>query len=119
MSDSKQILITTIKEWISINKQITELQKSLKELRMTKKTLSTTLIGVMENNEIDQFDVNNGKLLHKKNRVKAPLNKDYLLKMLCDYFKEYPEVDSDDVGSFIMENRPIKENSILVIKPNK
>lgn len=43
------------------------------------------------NNEIDRFDINNGKLLCKKQKLKAPINKDYLLKMLDDYFKDNPE----------------------------
>jgi hypothetical protein len=38
---------------------------------------------------------------------------------LGDYFKEYPEIDTVDVSSFILENRPIKENASLVIKENK
>ena len=54
-----------------------------------------------------------------KNKVKAPLNKDYLFKMLQDYFKDNPEIDSNHVSDFILENRPIIEKSILVIKQNK
>lgn len=119
MSESKQILINTIKEWVLLNSKINELQKQLKELRNSKKQLSDTLISVMENNEIDRFDINNGKLVYKKNKVKSAINKDYLLKMLDNYFKEYPEIDTNDVGNFILENRPIKENSTLVIKQNK
>jgi hypothetical protein len=119
MSDSKQILINTIKEWVLINSKMTELQKKLKELRSNKKQLSDTLINVMENNEIDRFDINNGKLVYRKNKVKAPINKDYLMKMLEDYFKDNPEVDSDHVSEFLLDNRPIKENSVLVIKQNK
>lgn len=119
MSESKQILINTIKEWVSINSKINELQKQMKELKNSKKQLSNTLISVMENNEIDRFDINNGKLVYRKNKVKAAINKDYLLKMLDNYFKEYPEIDTNDVGNFILENRPIKENSTLVIKENK
>lgn len=119
MSDSKQILINTIKEWVSINSKINELQKQIKELKISKKQLSTTLISVMENNEIDRFDINNGKLVYRKNKVKAAINKDYLMKMLDNYFKEYPEIDTNDVGNFILENRPVKENSTLVIKENK
>jgi len=119
MSESKQILISTIKEWVLINSKINELQKQLKEFRNNKKQLSDTLIKVMENNEIDRFDINNGKLLYKKNKVKGSINKDYLMKMLDNYFKEYPEVDTNDVGNFILENRPIKETSTLVIKENK
>ena len=119
MSDSKQILINTIKEWVLINSKMTELQKQLKELRNNKKQLSDTLISVMENNEIDRFDINNGKLVYRKNKVKAPINKDYLMKMLEDYFKDNPEVDSSHVSEFLLDNRPIKENSVLVIKQNK
>lgn len=119
MAESKQILITTIKEWVSINSKINTLQKQLKELRNNKKNLSDTLIQVMENNEIDRFDINNGKLVYRKNKVKAAINKDYLMKMLDDYFEKYPEVDTNDVGNFILNNRPIKENATLVIKENK
>ena len=119
MSDSKQILINTIKEWVLINSKMTELQKQLKELRSNKKQLSDTLINVMENNEIDRFDINNGKLVYRKNKVKAPINKDYLMKMLEDYFKDNPEVDIIHVSEFLLDNRPIKENSVLVIKQNK
>ena len=70
MAESKQILIATIKEWVSINSKINEIQKQLKEFRNQKKQLSNTLISVMENNEIDRFDINNGKLVYRKNKVK-------------------------------------------------
>ena len=56
---SKEILINTIKEWIAVNKKMTEIQRILKEYRLKKKQLSDTLISVMENNEIDRFDINN------------------------------------------------------------
>ena len=119
MAESKQILIATIKEWVLINSKITELQKQLKEFRNQKKQLSNTLISVMENNEIDRFDINNGKLVYRKNKVKSAINKEYLMKMLDDYFEKYPEVDTNDVGNFNLDNRPIKENATLVIKENK
>ena len=41
------------------------------------------------------------------------------MKMLDDYFEKYPEVDTNDVGNFILDNRPTKENATLVIKENK
>ncbi len=119
MAESKQILIATIKEWVSINSKINEIQKQLKEFRNQKKQLSNTLISVMENNEIDRFDINNGKLVYRKNKVKSAINKEYLMKMLDDYFEKYPEVDTNDVGNFILDNRPTKENATLVIKENK
>ena len=119
MSDSKQILINTIKEWVQINSAINELQKKVKELKAKKTGLSNTLIEVMESNEIDRFDINNGKLVHRKNKVKCQINKDYLSKVLDNYFKDYPEVDVSDVQNYILDNRPTKVNSTLVIRENK
>ena len=119
MAESKQILIATIKDLVIINSKINEIQKQLKEFRNQKKQLSNTLISVMENNEIDRFDINNGKLVYRKNKVKSAINKEYLMKMLDDYFEKYPEVDTNDVGNYILDNRPIKENATLVIKENK
>ena len=119
MDTNKTVLVNTIKEWLSINGDINNIQKQLKELKNKKKELSDILIKIMENNEIDRFDVKNGKLVYRKTKVKGTINKDYLLKMLDNYFKEYPEVDTSDVTNFILENRPIKESSSLVIKENK
>lgn len=117
--DSKSILISNIKEWISVNSKINEIQSILKKEKEKKKRLSEVLINIMENNEIDMFDITNGKLVYRKNKVKAPINKDYLMKMLDNYFKQYPEVDTGDVGNYILENRPIKENPVLIIKQTK
>jgi hypothetical protein len=119
MSESKELLVNTIKEWVAINNKMNEIQKLLKDLRGKKKQLSDSLIKIMENNEIDGIDINNGKLLYRKNKVKAPINKDYLLKMLDNYFEKYPEIDTSDVSSFILDNRPIKEMATLTIKKNK
>lgn len=119
MSESKELLVNKIKEWIVLNNKLSELQKVSKELRNKKKQLSDSLINIMENNEIDGIDINNGKLVYRKNKIKTPINKDYLLKILDDYFEKYPEIDTADVGTFILENRPIKEKSTLIIKHNK
>jgi hypothetical protein len=62
MGDTKQVLIHSIKEWIAINSNIVLLQKQLKELKDKKKNISSILIKIMESNEIDRVDINNGKL---------------------------------------------------------
>jgi len=114
--ETKTLLINNIKEWVLIDSKIQELQKQMKDLKIKKKTLSDNLIKIMENNDIDRFDTKNGNLIHRKTRVKGTINKDYLLNTLSEYFKEYPEIDVTDVGAYILNNRPIKENSLLVMK---
>lgn len=115
----KEVLVNMIKEWVVINNKMIETQKILKELRLKKQNISNSLIKIMENNDIDGIDINNGKLIHRKNKIKAPINKDYLYKMLDGYFTNYPEVDSDHVSNFLLDNRPIKEKSVLSIKGKK
>ena len=114
--DNKSYIVNNIKEWVNINSKIVEIQKNLKELKVKKKEISDNLIKIMEHNDIDRFDTKNGNLIHRKTKVKATINKDYLNKILSEYFKETPEIDVIDVGNFILENRPVKENSLLVIK---
>jgi len=66
------------------------------------------LVDIMKTNEIDCFDINNGKLIFCKNKVKTPLNKKTLLASLATYFENNPEINAEAVGDFILENREIK-----------
>jgi len=109
---TKEILISKIKEWISYDDKIKILQKQIKEYRTEKKALTGNLVDIMKTNEIDCFDINDGKLIFCKNKVKIPLNKKTLLASLEKYFEHNPEINTDKVGEFILENREIqiKEN---------
>jgi hypothetical protein len=118
-NQNKEAILENIREWIAINNKILELQNHLKKLKEEKKKFSSNLIKIMEANEIDEFNMNNNKLVHKKTKSKASINKNYLLNILGNYFENNPEIDNEDLSKFILDNRPIKENSSLVIKENK
>lgn len=118
-NQNKEAILENIREWIVINNKILELQNHLKKLKEEKKKFSNNLIKIMEANEIDEFNMNNNKLVHKKIKTKASINKNYLLNILGNYFENNPEIDNEDLSKFILDNRPIKENSSLVIKENK
>ncbi len=40
MSESKELLVNSIKDWIAINNKMNELQKVMKDLRLKKKTIN-------------------------------------------------------------------------------
>ena len=105
--NTKEELVENIKKWVSYDYEIKNLQKSMKEIREKKKELTKTLIDVMKNHEIDCFDINDGKLLYTKNKVKTPLNKNNLMIALEKYF-ENESVNVEDVTNFILDNREIK-----------
>ena len=109
--DTKQELITHIKSWIEIDNEISKLQKQIKAVRDEKKQLTGNLVDVMKNNEIDCFDINDGKLIYLKSKVKKPINKKTLFSALEGFFKDDAEM-AKQLSEHILNSREetIKES---------
>ena len=116
---SKEELVETIKRWMVADSEIQKYQKVIKQKRQEKKELADKLVSVMKDNEIDCFDLSEGKLLYTKTKVKAPLSKKYLTECLERYFAQNSDVNSDEVCDYILDNRAVKENENIRHKPNK
>jgi len=108
---TREQLIENVRDWISVDNEIREGQKKLKLLRKIKKEKTEVLVDVMKSNEIDCFDINEGKLVYKQNKSKAPLSKKHLLQSLSKYFPDN-NGEVDKICTFIMDTREerIKEN---------
>ena len=108
---NKEVLIENIKEWIQIDNELKELQKAARERRERKKELTASLVDVMRDNEIDCFDVNDGKLIYTQTKVKETMSKKYLLNTLSNFFKDDPE-KALNLSEFILNNRQekVREN---------
>jgi hypothetical protein len=107
-NSSKEKLAYNIKGWIQTDKQLKNLQKEMKELKDQKNKYTDTLVEIMKTNDIDCFDISEGKIIYTKNRVKSALNKTHLMKCLEKYFEDKPNIEPEDVTKFILENRDIK-----------
>lgn len=103
----KELLLSTVRDWLQIDNDLRQLNKALKERRDKKKELSNVLVDVMRNNQIDCFDVNDGQIMYKCNKVKAPLNKQHILKCLSELFKNEP-AKVETITQYILETRPEK-----------
>ena len=115
---SKQELINLIKQWISCENKIKQIQKLSRETRLEKKLLTESLVSVMKDNEIDCFDINNGKLVYKKNKIKKPLSKKHLVAALMAFFKDDPTV-AEEVSNFVMETREENVKEFIHMKQSK
>ena len=102
--ETKEELVTLIKEWIKMDNEISTLQKEMKERKDKKKTLSEGLLETMKKNNLDCFDINGGSLLYKKSKVKKPLSGKTLMAALQEYYKSKPET-AEEVTKFIMDSR--------------
>jgi predicted neutral ceramidase superfamily lipid hydrolase len=109
--DTKEELINHIRSWIQIDNEISDLQKKIKSNREEKKKLTESLVNVMKTNEIDCFDINDGKLIYSKTKSKKAINKKTLLDALNIYFKQDKEL-AKEVSEHILNSREetIKEN---------
>jgi hypothetical protein len=110
---NKEELVSNIKQWITLDEEIKNLQRQIKEKRNEKKENTETLVRIMRDNEIDCFDLdsNGGKLIYTKQKIKKSLSKKHLMKCLMQYYKEDSQ-QARQVSNFILNNREekIKEN---------
>jgi len=105
---TKEQLVNNIKDWMKVDQEMKTLQRELKDRRLRKKELTDSLVNIMKENEIDCFDLSDGKIMYTKNNVKAPISKKHLLSCLGQYFSDIPSIQADEVANFILENREVK-----------
>ena len=102
--ETKQELITHIKDWIQIDNEIMELKNKMKVQNNKKKILSQSLLNTMKTNKIDCFDINGGSLVYKQNKVKKPINGKTLLAALKSYYKDESQT-AENITKHILDNR--------------
>jgi hypothetical protein len=115
--ETKDQLVSHIKEWISIDEEVKLLKKEIKIRQERKKNLTQDLVEVMKSNEIDAFDINNGKLIYTKRKTKQAISKKLLLSSLQDMFETSEEVNK--ITEHILESRSEKIKEIIRRKTNK
>jgi len=102
--ETKEELIHSIKEWIRLDNEITRMNKDVKELKIKQKNITQTLVSVMKTNSLDCFDINGGRILYKKSKIKKPINAKMLISTLKNYYADNPSI-AEDVTKFVLSNR--------------
>ena len=116
---SKEHLSQTIKSWMQIDKEMSMLQKELKERRKKKNDLTNKLVEIMKKNEIDCVDISDGKIIYTQNNTKAPVNKKHLMDCLDKYFANNSSIPTDEIVNFILDNRAVNLKESIRLKPTK
>jgi hypothetical protein len=102
--ETKEQLVSNIKEWIKIDNEISQLKNEIKERTNKKKTLTETLVTVMKSNQIDCFDINGGALIYKQNKVKKGISAKTLLATLQEYYKDDAKT-AEELTKYVLDNR--------------
>ena len=101
---NKAELIQIIKDWISVDNDIRNINKELRVRKENLKNISQNLMKTMKENEIDEFDIKGGKLMYSKTNVKKPITKKNLVTILSKYYNGDIS-QALEMNKFIMDNR--------------
>jgi seryl-tRNA synthetase len=111
--ETKEQLIKCVKDWVKIDNEIRALKKELNARNTEKKGISKDLMDVMKNNQIDCFDINNGKIMYVKKNVKKAITAKTLLGIISNYYEGDVE-KAVDLNNYILSNREevVKESIV-------
>ena len=98
---------TNVKEWLTLDDDIITLQKAIKDRKIKKNDLTPKILDFMNRFKINDLNTNNGKLKFTKSLQTKPLNKQFLISRLGDFFKDFSK--GEKAASFILENRDKEE----------
>ena len=110
MAANKEKLTQNIKNWLQVDKEIKLLQKELKERKKKKIAFTSNLVEIMKENEIDCFDISEGKIIYTQSNVKQPINKQHLMECLTKYFENHPTMPTDEIVKFILDLFRFRKN---------
>jgi hypothetical protein len=116
--DSKEKLIKTIQEWVKLDNEIRKLKKEASIRKTEQDKITKALMNTMKTNEIDEFNISNGKITYLNKTVKKPINKKNLLEILSKFYKGNNE-KVNELNQFILDNREdvVVEKLVRKISP--
>jgi hypothetical protein len=116
--ETKEQLVKAIRDWVRIDNEMRKLKDEINIRKSEQKNISLNLIEVMRKNQIDEFDLNDGKIMYTKKNVKKPITQKILLDLLSTYYHGDIE-KATALNEFIMTNRAVTEVETIVRKINK
>jgi hypothetical protein len=109
MASNKAELIQLIKDWVQADNDIRLLNKELRNRKDGLKKISQNLMKTMQENQIDEFALKEGKLVYSKTNIKKPITKKNLMTILSKYY-------NGDISQAIEMNKYIMDNREEVVK---
>ena len=114
-SVTKEQLKDHLRQWVRVENEISTLSTEIKKRKLIHQQLSASLLRVMKQNEIDCFDIANGRIVYSKTKSRAPLNNGQLKTALTTYYKD--DVDkANSLTEFLLASRVEKTRESIKMK---
>lgn len=114
-SITKEQIKDYLRQWIRVENEIGTLTQEIKKRKLIHQQLSASLMEVMRKNEIDCFDITNGKIVYSKTKTRPPLNKAQLKNALLTYYKDDKDTASS-LNEFLIASRVEKVREAIKMK---
>jgi hypothetical protein len=111
----KQLIRQQIRDWVKLEEESVALKQRMRQINQAKKDISSKLLAVMKDQDIDEFDLNQeGKLVRQVKKTKQCLSKKTLMTSLSHYYKN--EAEAKKTTEFILNTRTEKISESLCKK---
>jgi hypothetical protein len=114
-SVTKEQLKDHLRQWVRVENEISTLSAEIKKRKLIHQQLSASLLRVMKQNEIDCFDIANGRIVYSKTKTRAPLNNGQLKYALTTYYKDDVE-KANSLTEFLLASRVEKTRESIKMK---
>lgn len=114
-SVTKEQLKDYLRQWVRIENEISTLSAEIKKRKLIHQQLSKSLLDVMRKDEIDCFDIANGRIVYSKTKVRAPLNNGQLKTALTTYYKDDAD-KATNLTTFLLASRVEKTRESIKMK---
>jgi uncharacterized protein (UPF0335 family) len=114
-SVTKEQLKEYLRQWVRVENEISALTAEVKKRKLIHQQVSASLLDVMRKNEIDCFDIANGRIVYSKTKVRAPLNNGQLKSALTTYYKDDVE-KVNSLTEFLLSSRVEKTRESIKMK---
>ena len=112
---TKDQLKEYLRQWVRVENEISTLNAEIKKRKLLHQELSSSLLGVMRQNEIDCFDLANGRIVYSKTKTRAPLNNGQLKTALTTYYKDDTE-KATNLTQFLLSSRVERTRETIKMK---
>jgi hypothetical protein len=114
-SVTKDQLKDYLRQWVRVENEISTLSAEIKKRKLIHQQLSSSLLKIMRDSDIDCFDIANGRIVYSKTKTRAPLNNGQLKSALTMYYKDEPE-KAGSLTEFLLASRVEKTRETIKMK---
>jgi hypothetical protein len=99
----RTLTVKLVREWVKLDEEITAAKRAVKLLAEKKKELTEELVSIMKDNQIDEFDLSDGKIVRNSTKQRSGLSKKFIAGSLYKFFND--EGKAMEASNFIYAER--------------